>query len=378
MLWESSLKTNVAHAVSVGKEFTQGDSSHFSHTKQAQSQFEEPKEESKLLLPIPYGRVSKVIIYYLASYNDISIAPLVLSYAVHHTGEMILSFEISSLKAYFNLLTKEDEARQDVDLISIWQELVWKSLRKVEKKKLIPVIESAQRRKDTDQFILCYACQTPLIRQLEPLLNPPLDDDTSEKIDPMNLHKVTDQKELKPLKLRFEALVGPDPGAHERKTRWIRLWKFTCVLLWTITEHMMMIPRYSLPKEHIIDDALLKVLERHTADLIEIYLCCLAQTRWKVHKRKIDSMMMKKTDDDDEGFSWIKTRVAQQRKEDLILPFWICNPESEHSEQSSDDIPMKDEGNDSDMEDMDNATFPRLVTKLCGFLSHDSKKALRT
>ncbi|GJY00956.1 hypothetical protein Tco_0359108 [Tanacetum coccineum] len=38
------------------------------------------------------------------------------------------------------------------------------------------------------------------------------------------------------------------------------------------------------------------------------------------------------------------------------------DPESEHSEQSSDDIPMQDEGNDSDMEDTDNAHIPKGIT----------------
>ncbi|GKA01202.1 hypothetical protein Tco_0673867 [Tanacetum coccineum] len=38
------------------------------------------------------------------------------------------------------------------------------------------------------------------------------------------------------------------------------------------------------------------------------------------------------------------------------------DPESEHSEQSLDDIPMKDEGNDSDMEDTDNAHIPKVST----------------
>ncbi|GKG50654.1 hypothetical protein Tco_0538778, partial [Tanacetum coccineum] len=38
------------------------------------------------------------------------------------------------------------------------------------------------------------------------------------------------------------------------------------------------------------------------------------------------------------------------------------DPESEHSEKSSDDIPMKDEGNDSDMEDPDNAHIPKVST----------------
>ncbi|GJZ88350.1 hypothetical protein Tco_0660132, partial [Tanacetum coccineum] len=40
------------------------------------------------------------------------------------------------------------------------------------------------------------------------------------------------------------------------------------------------------------------------------------------------------------------------------------DPESGHSEQSSDDIPMKDEGNDSDMEDTDNAHIHRTVSFL--------------
>ncbi|GJU58743.1 hypothetical protein Tco_1236509 [Tanacetum coccineum] len=38
------------------------------------------------------------------------------------------------------------------------------------------------------------------------------------------------------------------------------------------------------------------------------------------------------------------------------------DPESEHSEQSSDDTPMQDKGNDSDMEDTDNAHIPKVST----------------
>ncbi|GKG15319.1 hypothetical protein Tco_0354919, partial [Tanacetum coccineum] len=40
----------------------------------------------------------------------------------------------------------------------------------------------------------------------------------------------------------------------------------------------------------------------------------------------------------------------------------ISNPESKHSEQSSDDSTMQDEGNDSDMEDTDNAHIPKVST----------------
>ncbi|GKF46833.1 hypothetical protein Tco_0136635, partial [Tanacetum coccineum] len=40
----------------------------------------------------------------------------------------------------------------------------------------------------------------------------------------------------------------------------------------------------------------------------------------------------------------------------------ISDPESEHSEQSSDDLPMQDEGNDLYMEDTDNAHIPKVST----------------
>ncbi|GKC27045.1 hypothetical protein Tco_1034339 [Tanacetum coccineum] len=96
----------------------------------------------------------------------------------------------------------------------------------------------------------------------------------------------------------------------------------------------------------------------------------------KDHKRKYDSDD-DEDDDDDEGPSAGSTRVGQQRKEDLILPLlgWQItdtreagvdssmhksDPESEHSEQSSYDISMQDEGNDSDMEDTwTRSHFPR-------------------
>ncbi|GKG09779.1 hypothetical protein Tco_0338525, partial [Tanacetum coccineum] len=38
------------------------------------------------------------------------------------------------------------------------------------------------------------------------------------------------------------------------------------------------------------------------------------------------------------------------------------DPESEHSEQSTDDITKQDEGNDSDMENTDNAHIPKVST----------------
>ncbi|GJR86903.1 hypothetical protein Tco_0210914 [Tanacetum coccineum] len=50
--------------------------------------------------------------------------------------------------------------------------------------------------------------------------------------------------------------------------------------------------------------------------------------------------------------SWIKPGLGLQREGDLFYALL------EHSEQSSDDIPMQNEGNDFDMEDTDNAHIP--------------------
>ncbi|GKB94801.1 hypothetical protein Tco_0980938 [Tanacetum coccineum] len=107
----------------------------------------------------------------------------------------------------------------------------------------------------------------------------------------------------------------------------------------------------------------------------------------KDHKRKHDSDD-DEDDDDDEGPLAGSNQVAKtnQGKVDasaskqhpaLTSTGWQItdtrdagvdssmhrsDPESEHSEQSSDDIPMQDEGNDSDMEDTDNAHIPKVST----------------
>ncbi|GKA56437.1 hypothetical protein Tco_0755509 [Tanacetum coccineum] len=98
----------------------------------------------------------------------------------------------------------------------------------------------------------------------------------------------------------------------------------------------------------------------------------------KDHKRKHDSDD-NEDDDDDEGPSAGSNqgRSAKRRRPDFAASGWqITNTrdavvdssmprsdtESEHSEQSSDDIPMQDEGHVSDMEDTDNAHIPKVST----------------
>ncbi|GKA00060.1 hypothetical protein Tco_0672610 [Tanacetum coccineum] len=102
----------------------------------------------------------------------------------------------------------------------------------------------------------------------------------------------------------------------------------------------------------------------------------------KDHKRKHDSND-DEDDDDDEGPSAGSNQAresdasATKQHPTLTSTGWQItdtrdagadssmhrsDPESEHSEQSSDDIPMQDEGKDSDMEDTDNVHIPKVLT----------------
>ncbi|GJS96143.1 hypothetical protein Tco_0803111 [Tanacetum coccineum] len=86
MLWGIVTQTNVDHAELIWEEFTQGIQTFFSHKASHKASLKNPKKKATPLL-IPYGRFSKVIIYYLASNNNIHRRP---DSAVHHT-EMIMS-----------------------------------------------------------------------------------------------------------------------------------------------------------------------------------------------------------------------------------------------------------------------------------------------
>ncbi|GKF58027.1 hypothetical protein Tco_0171564, partial [Tanacetum coccineum] len=73
------------------EEFTQGIQTFFSHKASHKASLKDPKKKVTPLL-IPYGRFSKVIIYYLASNNNIHRRP---DSAVHHTGD---DFILGNLK----------------------------------------------------------------------------------------------------------------------------------------------------------------------------------------------------------------------------------------------------------------------------------------
>ncbi|GKA52220.1 hypothetical protein Tco_0745416 [Tanacetum coccineum] len=83
MLWGIVTQTNVDHAELIWEEFTQWIQTFFSHKASHKASLKNPKKKVTPLL-IPYGRFSKVIIYYLASNNNIHQRP---DSAVHHTRD---------------------------------------------------------------------------------------------------------------------------------------------------------------------------------------------------------------------------------------------------------------------------------------------------
>ncbi|GJY74466.1 hypothetical protein Tco_0478897 [Tanacetum coccineum] len=67
-------------------------------------------------------------------------------------------------------------------------------------------------------------------------------------------------------------------------------------------------------------------------------------------------------DRNDQRISSTGWQITDTREAGVDSSMHRSDPESEHSEQSSDDISKQDEGNDSDMEDTDNAHIPKVST----------------
>ncbi|GJY49862.1 retrovirus-related pol polyprotein from transposon TNT 1-94 [Tanacetum coccineum] len=78
-----NIDIDFVHEELLWEEFTQGIQTFFSHKASHKASLKNPKKKVTPLL-IPYGRFSKVIIYYLASNNNIHRRP---DSAVHHTGD---------------------------------------------------------------------------------------------------------------------------------------------------------------------------------------------------------------------------------------------------------------------------------------------------
>ncbi|GJV71382.1 hypothetical protein Tco_1491377 [Tanacetum coccineum] len=74
MLWGIVTQTNVDHEELLWEEFTQGIQTFFSHKASHKASLKDPKKKAVPLL-IPYGRFTKMIIYYLGSTNDVHKRP---------------------------------------------------------------------------------------------------------------------------------------------------------------------------------------------------------------------------------------------------------------------------------------------------------------
>ncbi|GJW73961.1 retrovirus-related pol polyprotein from transposon TNT 1-94 [Tanacetum coccineum] len=74
MLWGIVTKTNIDHAELLWEEFTQGIQTFFSHKASHKASLKDPKKKSVPLL-IPYGRFTKMIIYYVGSTSNVHRRP---------------------------------------------------------------------------------------------------------------------------------------------------------------------------------------------------------------------------------------------------------------------------------------------------------------
>ncbi|GJS13261.1 hypothetical protein Tco_0407733 [Tanacetum coccineum] len=74
MLWGIVTKTNIDHAELLWEEFTQGIQTFFSHKASHKASLKDPKKKAVPLL-IPYGRFTKMIIYYVGSTSNVHRRP---------------------------------------------------------------------------------------------------------------------------------------------------------------------------------------------------------------------------------------------------------------------------------------------------------------
>ncbi|GJT96709.1 hypothetical protein Tco_1092227 [Tanacetum coccineum] len=208
ILWGIVTQTNVDHAELLWEEFTQGIQTFFSYKASHKASLKNPKKKVTPLL-IPYRRFSKVIIYYLASNNNIHRRP---DSAVHHTGD---DYVLGNLK----FVPKESET------------------------------ETTAPKDDKDQDV---TSSKPSL-----LVTPP----------PINTEATTittSLPEITPfiaLQLRVARL--------EQEMSEVKKTVHSADVVTSIRSHVpTAVDKYLGTK---LDDALLKVLERHTADLIEKY-----------------------------------------------------------------------------------------------------------
>ncbi|GKB93032.1 hypothetical protein Tco_0979169 [Tanacetum coccineum] len=84
MLWGIVTQTNVDHAELLWEEFTQGIQTFFSHKASHEASLKDPKKKAVPLL-IPYGRFTKMIIYYLGRQPRMAIPKQLITQAIQQS-----------------------------------------------------------------------------------------------------------------------------------------------------------------------------------------------------------------------------------------------------------------------------------------------------
>ncbi|GKC10387.1 hypothetical protein Tco_1007169, partial [Tanacetum coccineum] len=101
-----------------------------------------------------------------------------------------------------------------------------------------------------------------------------------------------------------------------------------------------------------LDDALLKVLERHTTDLIKKYSVMPGP----------ESIHNQESEKSPKEIIRTKKKQADEDAMDKEIADNVKDHKRKHDSDDEDDIPMQDEGHVSDMEDTDNAHIPKVST----------------
>ncbi|GKA22521.1 hypothetical protein Tco_0708483 [Tanacetum coccineum] len=188
MLWGIVTQTNVDHAELLWEEFTQGIQTFFSHKASHKSRLKNPRR--KYLFLSPYGRFSKVDIYYLASNNkSIRLEVLEMAILIPCIMKPLTILVLSQVSGnggaeeykknpQENVLeaTSKKRRRRGDDAGHVVRAI---------KLSLDPSLSATrldfwEKKRTTDQFILVRRDQTPHDLTTGPSSQP--EDDTSEKV----------------------------------------------------------------------------------------------------------------------------------------------------------------------------------------------------
>ncbi|GJV34945.1 hypothetical protein Tco_1407422 [Tanacetum coccineum] len=324
MLWGIVTQTNVDHAELIWEEFTQGIQTFFSHKASHKASLKNPKKKVTPLL-IPYGRFSKVIIYYLASNNNIHRRP---DSAVHHTGDDYVlgnlkfvpkgeSVEVFGMAIPDPLIT---EAIQQSSYYPKYLKMVAENTKKTPQ-------ESASTHPATKRATPKKPTTTTPVKQTKPA--PPPSKKPSKQSNPQEEGNDPDLELAKKLSLETHQEKGEGEGDDADLERAIK----PSLGIHPFQPQEVRAPEKSKVREE--SDSTILDSSHQTVTLSPPY-CSLQQRSHLLSRHNRDHKRKHDSDDDDEA---MKMR--------MMKAFSCIN---------------QDEGNVSDMRSTDNAHIPKVST----------------